>query len=343
MPDRDHARSAAPAEREPGPVASTAPRGSVAGPALTADGLVSLQRSAGNAAVTQLVETHRTAPAATLQREAPAATEQQATGKIAQIREMLSRFNPPEQEIITTMGTLSPDEANTVLDDADLKAKAVGCFTDREMYRAVKAMKGDPAKARLWLEAEGLAKYTFVKTAATELDGVKLDPALDAQVTALVQHLIDNYMVTGDVVFNGIGGVRSPRTAHKNSTAYEIRKGTVSLEALKALEGGKDLDGNVWYEDGWTEAEAKAKAERVWDGPEAHEGYPVGDRRRLPNGLEAPKMSEHCTGEAMDVTIPWRDGDGWHAEANELVKRFGLARPIAAERWHFELAGGATP
>ncbi len=85
----------------------------------------------------------------------------------------------------------------------------------------------------------------------------------------------------------------------------------------------------------------KANALGVWDGKVAYEGYAAGDAKRLPNAAEVP-VSPHCSGQAMDVTIPWRDsdGDGWHQEARDLVAQFGLARPIDPdERWHFELPG----
>jgi len=296
--------------------------------------VIELQRGAGNAAVSRWLlarETPTVAPAA------PADTE-----NVAKLRKELdSWLDPDEKVVITLMESLSPAEVDTVLSDADLKAKAVGCLTDAEMYQVIRAMKGDPAKSQEWLKAEGLKKYEFVRSAATELGDVKLDPALDATVTKLVQHLIDNYMVTGNVVFEGIGGVRDAQTAHRNSTAYHIRIGVVTMDALKALPEGKDEDGNLWYQEGWTEAQVKANAITVWDGEIANEGYTADDPKRLPNAAEV-QFSTHCIGHAMDITIPWRDGDGWHQEARDLVKQFGLVRPFdPAERWHFELPGAS--
>jgi hypothetical protein len=297
-------------------------------------------RSAGNAAVARWMlarETPADGGTATAEPAAPQDTE-----KIAKLRKELSAgWDVDEEAVITQMAELSAAEVETVLADADLKAKAVGALDDAEMYRAVRAMHGDPAKSQEWLKAEGLPKYTFVKTAATELGTVKLDPALDEAVTKFVQHLLDNYLVTGNVVFDGIGGVREPETAHRNSTAYHIRTGVVTMDALKALPDGKDRDGNVWFKEGWTETEVKANALDVWDGEVANEGYGPADPKRLPNAAEVP-MSTHCNGHAMDITIPWRDGDGWHKEARDLVKQFGLVRPFdPKERWHFELPGAS--
>jgi hypothetical protein len=301
---------------------------------------VTPQRGVSNAALARWVlarETPTDTGTATATPAAPADTE-----KVAKLRtELSSWLDPDEKVVISLMESLSPAEVDTVLSDADLKAKAVGCLTDAEMYQVIRAMKGDPAKSQEWLKAEGLRKYEFVRSAATSLGDVKLDPALDAAVTKLVQHLIDNYMVTGNVVFEGIGGVREPQKAHRNSTAYHIRIGVVTMDALKALPEGKDEDGNLWYQEGWTEAQVKANAIKVWDGEVANEGYAADDPKRLPNAAEVP-MSTHCTGHAMDITIPWRDGDGWHPEARELVKEFGLVRPYdPAERWHFELPGAS--
>ncbi len=291
---------------------------------------------AGNAAVARWMLQREPTDTGTVT-ETPAPAAPTDTEKIAELRKELSAwFNVDETKVISLLESLSPAEVDVVLGDADLRTKAVGCLDDDEMYRVVKAMKGDPVKSLEWLTAE-MTRYTFVKTAATSLGSVKLDPALDAAVTALAQHLLDHYLVTDDISFDGIGGVREAAIAHRNSTAYHIRTGVVTLDALKALPGGKDQDGTVWYEEGWTEAEAKANALGIWDGKIAHEGYEVTDSKRLPNAAEVP-ISTHCNGKAMDVTIPWRDGDGWHKEARELVAQFGLVRPIDPdERWHFEL------
>ena len=263
------------------------------------------------------------------------------TEKIAALRKELSAWiNVVERNVMRSWRRCPPAEVDVVLDDADLRVKAAGCLNQAELYAAVKSMKGDPAKSLEWLKA-AMTKYKFVKTAKTSLGAAKLDPALDTAVTDLCQHLLDNYMVNGNISFDGIGGVREPKTAHLNSTAYHIRTGVVTMDALKALPEGKDQDGNLWYREGWTEADVKANALSVWDGEVAYEGYGATDPKRLPNAPEVP-VSTHCTGEAMDVTIPWRDGDGWHKEARELVTRFGLVRPIDPdERWHFELPGAS--
>ncbi len=312
--------------------------------------VIALQRSAGNAAVARWLlqretptdtgtatSTDTVTPTATpTTPEAPADTE-----KIAALRKELSaRFNVTEENVISLMKSLSSAEVDTVLGDAWIKSKTAGCLNDDEMYGVVRAMHGDPVKSLEWLK-DTQTKYKFARSAQTGLGDVKLDPKLDEAVTNLVQHLLDNYMVNGNASFDGIGGVREPQTAHRNSTAYHIRTGVVTLDALKALPNGKDQEGTLWYKEGWTEADAKENAVDVWDGKIAYEGYGPTDPKRLPNAAEVP-MSPHCTGQAMDVTIPWRDGDGWHPGARDLVKQFGLARPLDPdERWHFELPGAS--
>jgi hypothetical protein len=166
------------------------------------------------------------------------------------------------------------------------------------------------------------------------LEGVTLNATLLANVTALSQHLIQNNLVTGNITFNQ--GVRSPAVAHRWSTAWSIRNNLVPLVDLQALPEGRDLDGNLWYQPGWTMNDAIQNATTIWNGAEAAGGYPLGDPRRAPN--THPGVSRHTTGNAMDVTIPWANGGGLDDPvANNLISQFGLSRPVAGEPWHFEL------
>ena len=360
--------------------------------------MLMLQRSVGNAAVARQAATGRL-----LQRQGtpPAeATEAPVEDKLGKLRKLLSGWDPPEDEVIAVMGSLSQTEVATVLGDATLKEQAVGCLGDEEMRRAMKAMNGDlvkslewmfaegtnwgylkdvisqkPAeKAKVatgagmqegfiaectidelreatrflgfddatrdkWLEAAGLPKrFTFVNTAIMQAGGVTMNATLRSQVEAMVKFVLDEHMATENPHTEGDDGVRAPADAHRMSTAYNIRDGAIALDTLKALPDGKDADGTVWYQEGWTQSEIEANATRIWPDARANEGYPPGDSRRPPNGLTEPKMSTHCSGAAWDVTIRWADGDGWHAQANEIVAKFGLARPERGEHWHFELA-----
>jgi hypothetical protein len=196
-------------------------------------------------------------------------------------------------------------------------------------------------------------------------DGKHLNPMLLQKVTALCQHLIDSDLVTANIVFTQ--GVRHPKTAHKWSTSWNIRKGRVPLKDLQDLAGGKDRDGNRWYDTAWEEGLAKdAKGHlpkegltKLWTKIKANaltyydsnaiaaEGYATTDDHIKPN--VHPVVSNHVGGNAMDVSIPWKAGaqvgdqaviDGKTSDtvANSLVTQFGLSRPIATEKWHFQLA-----
>lgn len=165
-------------------------------------------------------------------------------------------------------------------------------------------------------------------------DGVTLDATLLANVNALCSYLIEQSLVTGNIIFND--GVRSPSRAHRWSTAYGIREGHVPDANVQALENGQDSDGNVWYQTGWTHAQIVANAQAIWNGSKAAEGYPVGSAKRLPN-TDWIQVSRHCTGNAMDVAIPWV-GNAWSAQAKQIIADHGLRRPEPTESWHFELA-----
>ena len=79
----------------------------------------------------------------------------------------------------------------------------------------------------------------------------------------------------------------------------------------------------------------------------ASEGYPSGDKRRLPVN-STRDVSRHCSGGAVDVTIPWRakgkdastgakDVWGWE----EIYAQFGLYRAVKSECWHLQETGTA--
>ena len=167
-----------------------------------------------------------------------------------------------------------------------------------------------------------------------ELEGVKLNEGLIKNFRELSNYLIANDLVNGNITLNENGGVRSPKTAHKWSTAWSIRNDKVPLQNLKELSDGKDLDGNLWYVQGETMEDVKKRALTYWNGAQAAEGYSQRDPRKKPNTFKG--VSKHCSGEAIDATIPWKNGDGWHEEAVAIIDRYNLERPVPKERWHFQ-------
>jgi hypothetical protein len=74
-----------------------------------------------------------------------------------------------EEDAITLMGTLAPPDVATVLASADYQRLAVSAFDNDEMYRGVKAMKGDLKRSLEWMFDEGTdyAKVKDVVVAAT--------------------------------------------------------------------------------------------------------------------------------------------------------------------------------
>jgi hypothetical protein len=192
-----------------------------------------------------------------------------------------------------------------------------------------------------WPEAEPAPRFKVVRGGGflAEAGNLRLDPTLLARVTALCDHLLDQKLVTNNIVFTS--GVRAPATAHKWSTAYFIQnrnhRSAIPFCAVRALPGGRDLDGNLWFKPGWTDADIIKNAKQLGSGSLAAEGYARCDPRRLPN-THLVGMSNHLAGNAMDVSIPWVYSSPWDPRAAEVVARHGLARPVAGEPWHFELA-----
>ncbi|MCB0594934.1 MAG: hypothetical protein H6557_34355 [Lewinellaceae bacterium] len=209
--------------------------------------------------------------------------------------------------------------------------------TNETMITALNDLGFDRTTRREWMAAEGITVYAIIEKSdfLRSIEGVTLSSELENRVRNLCEYLIDQNLVSENITFNE--GARSKIKAHRWSTAYHIRQGEVPLSNLQALDEGMDLDGNLWYKEGWTWDQIVENAENYWGGKLAHEGYKPGTAERLPN-IDAVPVSNHCLEKsALDASIRWRNGDGWHAEAIQLVSRFGLARPISTEHWHFEL------
>jgi hypothetical protein len=69
------------------------------------------------------------------------------------------------------------------------------------------------------------------------------------------------------------------------------------------------------------------------------EGYPKGDRRRLPN-LRDAEIALHVGGEAIDLFLDWSINPT-DPIVDAIAAQFGLQRPIRdggemAELWHYE-------
>lgn len=129
----------------------SAPASGAPGAPLSPTGLLALQRTAGNAAVTALLAR---APAATADPKA------EAPG-IVTMRKLLSEGDA--NGAIAHMGRMSPNEAAWALGKGDLRSLAVKVFDDEEMAHAMYALKGGSLLQKLnWMVVEG-SSYKLVK------------------------------------------------------------------------------------------------------------------------------------------------------------------------------------
>ena len=199
--------------------------------------------------------------------------------------------------------------------------------------------------------------------------GVTLDPTLQSNFMNYARFLVGHNAIISPITLND--GVRNPAQAHVWSTAYSIIRGSVPLSILEALPSGRDLDGNMWFDTNWALtppnkagkqarrtasqimalARQNARAVAIAAGRSnpsavAAEGYPTSDPRRRPNTYRG--TSKHCLGLAIDATINTETGtivDGVRLGSggasdnalNQIAARFGLARPVHTERWHYEM------
>jgi hypothetical protein len=136
---RTEGRSEAAAEPE-----SAAPAAAIAAPTV-AGRVLALQRSAGNQAVTALIQR---APAPT-----PAA--------LTKLQQLLD--DDKEEAAIAQMGTLTEDEAKAALDLPHLRKLAVKSFNDAEMTRGIASLKGGTLLQKLrWMIAEDVTDLARV-------------------------------------------------------------------------------------------------------------------------------------------------------------------------------------
>lgn len=177
------------------------------------------------------------------------------------------------------------------------------------------------------------------------LDGKMLDSKLMQTLETFFKFLITQNHVEEDIVL--LEGMRDARKAHRWSTAYAIRNDKIPPEAVKQLPGGRDADGNRWYVEGETPAQIRRRAADLGlNSPStaAAEGYPRGDTKQFPNEWD-DGISNHLIGKAIKVLIPWtteKAGQLIDPVANEIIKKFGLIRPVPKDETHFELLQG-TP
>jgi hypothetical protein len=171
----------------------------------------------------------------------------------------------------------------------------------------------------------GASPYTwsYGSDFATTLEGVAIKSSLLDKVTRMAEWAIANDMVTGDIELGS--GMRSPATAHQWATAYQIQYGgDVTQKALEALPGGKDMDGNRWWGEGWTMEDAKENAAEVRE-QVLHRRAWLSQRRPAPRAAERPQprvQPLQRRGHRRDLPMA-HEGEG---RLDERRERVGLAR-----------------
>lgn len=217
---------------------------------------------------------------------------------------------------------------------------ATAARTPKPKNDGVSTDEADKAPAQTLPQFKVKRHREFVQS----IDGKMIDSKLMQALEAFFKFLIAHQHVKDDIVL--LEGMRDARKAHRWSTAYAIRNDQIPLETLKKLPGGRDADGNRWYVEGETPAQIRRRAADLGlNSPStpAAEGYPRGDSKQFPNEWD-DGISNHLIGKAIKVSIPWtteKAGDLIDPIANEIIKKFGLSRPVPKDETHFELLQGS--
>lgn len=308
-------------------------------------------------------------PAGTVQRQGD---DKEKSG-LEQLDELLDQMWASRPEVLAALGQLSESEKQTVLTGTTYRDKLVYQLRDDDMIQALRTLDAPCETRRDWLKAEGvsLSYLGFASDFLESTEDATLDQELKGRIISLSECLIaGEYIKRQD--FDATSGCRPKKKAHRLSTGYHIINNFVTLPQLQSrLPVGPgdpgseyhDVDGNLWYQRGWTVEQTKANAKDIYvssggtpDVPLAYEGYEAGDPRRDPNTKDPQKpiVSAHTRGQAIDLSrrnVVWIK-DTWDAEHERVINSYGLHRPVdksspygsdAAEYWHYEKLPTAPP
>jgi len=258
-------------------------------------------------------------------------------------------------------------EGQAYLDAADetIRAKA---FTEDQ--RALLAAARDFAKSPKPLSGAAQANST-IAWSKLSMDGTTVDAKLKQRMDRMQQFIAWAGLVTGPTT--RASGMRSPKTAHKLSTAWmfsENNTGRSSSKlttkenraelARKLIDGdGRDGDQNQWVsaanvakvkaaQGDDTTIEALIPALRA-DAAKVHvqnavaaEGYET-EEERSPNILNGSGVSNHLKGLAVDVFQQWIFPNLFDPMIDSIAVYFGVYRSckdlVTPEHWHYELLG----
>ncbi len=188
-------------------------------------------------------------------------------------------------------------------------------------------------KAHEFLQSTNKPQYPTLKISlrARQQGEMKLNEDLIARLDLFYKFLYHSKLIWGAP--RGGSGARSSKIAHRNATSWTIapRSGALNSAAKRlrfAKEliaiNGRDDDGNQWattnqvkrlksalqsedseFKDREITAVIQGIRSRVkLKSAICAEGYPTGDSRRRPN-IRRGGISNHCGGEAYDVTFPF--------------------------------------
>lgn len=204
--------------------------------------LLSLQRTAGNRAVTRYLQRDDApadagvpagAGAAPVPQEADAETPpERSVNRIAQLDEMLGRFNTPEDEVIDLLGTMSPDEKQTVI--RGYRGRLVDCLDGGEMIRAVRNLHPPLGTALDWIDAAALVTRSIDYGEIRELV-TRADP--DERGAVGTDHYRDIFVkvCSNATMITALVDLNLPwETAHQ----WGREEGTATLQLARGLSRG---------------------------------------------------------------------------------------------------------
>ncbi|WP_013324542.1 hypothetical protein [Gloeothece verrucosa] len=204
---------------------------------------------------------------------------------------------------------------------------------------------------------------------ARENGETKLNEDLIKRLDLFYKFLFQERLITGAPI--GGYGARSSKIAHYNAMRWTLAPKSGALDsaasrlkfARQLIEiNGRDDDGNQWANSSQVQrlkmalqqVDAKAQEQEISSviteirnsirlaTAICAEGYAKNDSRRKPN-IRPGGISNHCGGEAYDVTFPFVF-NYFDPIIDALALIFGLHRPVkdyakSPEYWHYERSG----
>ena len=248
--------------------------------------------------------------------------------------------------------------------DAQIESKT---WTEDQSALIAAAKEFAAAPKSLTSAQEANAKITFSNLT---LEGVSLNADLKSRLERFQRFLAYANIVTGPTT--RASAMRSPKTAHKLSTAWMYNASNTTTSSglskgsnLKKLAanlisiGGVDKDGNVWasastvkaVKDAGEDSEKlkallptlRADAAKIYtQSAVAAEGYTDPEWRK-PNVKPGSYVSNHLKGLAVDAFHAWVFPNLFDPIIDAIAMYFGLIRACkdlsTPEHWHYELLG----